>query len=422
MDAQKFENEHVDLTVETRPGCLVKLMIKAKPIATIAASEQAIKNVSKLVNIPGFRKGKAPKEIVTTQFKSKVDKEQSDIIVRSSLNEALKLCQLRPFSDRTQINLIKAEPVDGDSYYTEVEFEAYPQVPSINLKELSLQKVEPRVIEDQEIDEKIEDLRLYHADWQEILDRPAEENDYVTLDIDVIDDKPFSAYKDGRFPFKKIPEWTQKIIQGLKAGESAEGHSEAKDGAASRPCRITVKKIEAPLLPSVDDELAKKAGVNTVDDLKKAVKASLEKDAHLKTQQTMRQNIKKMLAEKYPFDLPESRLKALREECEETTAEDQSRFNPEEVEDYKKNLLAEHLDGLKLSFLLPRLIHEQKLPKPDVQKLRDKVMGYLFGHYRDGLKDIKKEEIDYLTALAENELTAEEALDFLIAQALQNQA
>lgn len=415
---QKFENEHVALDLETKPNCLVKLSITTKPLATKAAEEKAIKNVTRQVTIPGFRQGKAPKDIILKQFKGKVEKEQTDILVRNALNEALALTHRRPYSDRSPVQLLKSEPRGNDSHYIEVEFEAYPQVPSINPQELKFEKINPTQIEDKNVDERLDDLRLYHASWEEIADRGVQEEDYITLDIDVIDEKPFKAYQNSRFFFKKIPAWTQKVILGLKTGESAEGLSEGEEHKSPRQCLVTVKKIEKAILPAVDDELAKKAGVATADELMKAIRTSLENEAKLKALQETRVNLKKMLVEKFSFDLPESHLNSLREQCSDTAEQEKSRFKTdEEMKEYEDTLFNDNVENLKFSFLFPKIIQEQKLPRPDIQKLRERMMRYLLNRHQDGLKDINQEEAEYFARLAENELYAEEALDFLIDKA-----
>ena len=78
----------------------------------------------------------------------------------------------------------------------------------------------------------------------------------------------------------------RKIVLGMNVDQSAEGTSEREDRAFSgtnapdfkpTPVRVTIKSIKQADLPAVDDELAKKAGVDTVEELQKRIVSSLER-------------------------------------------------------------------------------------------------------------------------------------------------
>ncbi|KAF3362281.1 Trigger factor [Chlamydiales bacterium STE3] len=417
---KNYENEHISLTVEHLDNCLVKLDIITQPLATEAAKTKAIKNITKEVNIPGFRKGKAPTQLISKQFSSSIEKETKEIILHNALDEAVKLCHIHPYSEKKGVKLIKFEPIQENSFEIVIEIEAFPEVPSVNVDELSLNKPQLKSVEDKDIEERIEELRIYHATWEEV-DRPAAENDFVTIDFDVIDENPFTVYRDARFHLKehKIPLWAKKLIIGQKTGAIVEGMSEQEEDSEKdftpRKCRITIKKIEIATLPPVDDDLAKKAGVDTVEALQTSIRAHVEKDQEQKAQNELRKEMKKELANKYIFDLPLSRLEALKEECQELASQEHFR-NEEDLKLFKEKLFEDGKETIRVSFLLPKLIREQNLPKPSPEKLRERIMSYMFNRYMEQGQKVDQKEIEYYAQVAENDLVVEGALDYLINQ------
>ncbi|MGK5594170.1 MAG: trigger factor [Parachlamydiaceae bacterium] len=424
---QTYDNEHISLTVDRGQNCLVKLDITTKPLATDAARAKALKVITKEVNIPGFRKGKAPAHMVSSQFSSSIEKEAKEILLRNALDEAVKLCHIHPYSEKGGVKLVKFDPADDKMFNIAIEFEAFPEVPSVKIEELSIQKPAKKEVEEKDIEERIEELRIYHAQWEDITDRPAEENDFVTIDFDVIDDNPFTVYKDARFQLKekKIPTWAKKLLIGQEAGATVEGMSEQEEISEQeftpRKCKITIKKIQKAILPELNDDLAKKAGVDTVDALRTSIKAHIEKEQEQKATADLRKQMKKELGTKYVFDIPLSRLEALKEDCQNMTSNEHFKTE-EDLKKYEEKLLEEGLETLRVSFILPKLINEHQLPKPSQEKLRERIMSFMFNRYMEQGQKVDQKELEYYAQVAENDLIVESALDFLINQVVNENA
>lgn len=414
-----FENDHISLNVTRLDNCFVKLDIITKPLATQAAKAKAMKNIAKEVNIPGFRKGKAPLQLVEKQFAQSVEKETKDIILRNALDEAVKLCHIHPYSEKNGVKLLKFEPVQNESYEIIIQFEAFPEVPEVKISDLKIESSEAKDVTDQDIENRIEELRIYHSTWEEVEDRPAAENDFVTLDFDVIDENPFAVYRDSRFHLKekKIPTWAKNLLIGQQKGASVEGFSEKEEESEAeftpRKCKITIKKIENAVLPPIDDELAKKAGVDNLEGLKTSIRAHIERDEKQKQQNEIRKKMKKELAAKYVFEIPQSRLDALEQECKELASHEHFRSD-EDKKRFEEKLIEEGKETIRVSFLLPRLIRDHNLAKPSPEKLRERIMSYMFNRYMEQGQNVDQKEIEYFAQVAENDLIVEEALDYLI--------
>jgi trigger factor len=395
------------------------MTITALPIAAEAARQAAIKSVSKEVNIPGFRKGKAPEALILQKFPSQIDREMREIIVHNSFNEAMNLSSLRPYSNQAPLKLLKCEPADS-SYLISIEFESYPNVPNVDPSSLTLTPIEETPVTEAEMDQKIEELRIHHAEWEEIAERQAESGDYVILDIDLIEGEPQKIRQDVRFKLEagKFPSWALKLTQGLRAGESAEGSTEPEPSESSenfqpRKMRITLKKIQKAILPPIDDELAKKAGTSNLEDLRNSIQRSLQRNAENASLQEKRERMRKTLLDNYPFDLPAERLKELREECFQIAEEEKQGDRS-----YANQLFSNAEENLRLSYLLPKIIREHRLPVPDLNEVQKRVTEHMIMHYMAGhTEKLEEEAVQQLYQLAESQLLKERALDFLIQNA-----
>lgn len=417
--SSSFENEHIKLSVERHPECKVVFSITTLPLPTKAAEKAAIKSVSKEVNVPGFRKGRAPEDLIEKQFPKEIKKEFLDILTRNSLNEAITLSGIHPLNKDTSLKLLKCDPIDDSSYLVSVEFESYPSIPSIDPKKLTIKEQTPQEVTEEQIDAHIHQLQLHHATWDEITDRAAQDGDFVTLDIDLIDQKlPTPAHRDSRFELKegRLPQWLYRALLGLSIGSSTTGISEAEEPTENfipKTFNITLKKIEKPNLHPLDDALAKKAGVDNVALLKEAIHKSLEKDARDVAAQKTRFEMKKALLEAFWFEVPGTRIKQASQECREI-AESEKGKTKEEREIYSRELLEKAHESMRFSFLLSKILYENRLPIPTTTEIRQRATEDLLKRYMQEGKNASESDLEYYIRKAENELIAETALDFLI--------
>lgn len=418
---QSLENTNIKLNVEKQAGCKVIFSITTLPTATKAAESAAVKSITKEVNIPGFRKGKAPEALVSSQFAPQIKKEFGDILTRNAFSEAIKLSGIHPLSNESPVNLTKCEAIDPSSYLIEIAFDAYPEIPSVDPATLTVNHVEPEAVTQDLINTHIEELRIYHCTWKEITDRRAQDGDFVTVKIDMIEnDHPVTIHENNRFQLKegKLPTWLRNLIIGLAVSESATGTSVAETEeteANFTPKTFTVEllKIEEAILPEIDDALAKKGGVENVSALHQAIEKSLEKDAANRAKQMMRMAAKKSLLTSYQMELPGGRLKELLTECTHLSKEDSS-LSKEAQEAKMMNFFNQGKDNMTFSYLVYKLFKDHKLQYPTTQQVRQRATEEMLMRYMKGDRNISENDLEHFTRSAENEMIAETALDYLV--------
>lgn len=316
------------MQVSREPGALVKLTIDVAPKATHASYQQALKNINKEVSVPGFRKGKAPTDYILKKYSKQVEQEWKELLLNTAFRESLGLIKTYPFDDKSvrKANIEKISLEEGAKVH--IEFEALPDVPNINLEDLSLKPVQKKEITEKDIEDTIEEVRLHHAQWEDVEGRGVENGDWVDLDI-VNAEKPEEIFvSNGRFKVeeKKIGEWLRQLILGknkdevleamsekethqdeCEACESGEdGHHHHHDEFKPTLCRVTIKSIKKPNLPELNEELAKKVGAQSVEDLKTKVANTLSQREERRVQTKLRNQIDTQLLKKYAFDVPRS--------------------------------------------------------------------------------------------------------------------
>ncbi len=307
----EFKNEHLTVKIEKLPNCIAKLNITVVPIASQAAYTKALKDVSKEVSIPGFRKGKAPLEVIKKNYAKFVEKEWENHLMNTSVAEALQLLQLDVYREGIKAARFVKKSKDSDSEIF-IEVEHLPEVPSIIMNEITLNNVEPETVSDQEVETELKAMQLNIATWEPNPEKIIEENDYVDLDIVAADNPNELLCEDMRFIVDKeqMSPWMYQALIGAKTGDVKEGindkAAEKADEQESLPTKfqLTVKGVFTPVLPELNDDFAKKYQADHLDDLKEKVRQVLIRNAESNAQTAIKNQLVEKLLEKYPFDIP----------------------------------------------------------------------------------------------------------------------
>ena len=214
------------------------------------------------VQIPGFRRGKAPRSIVERQLgRATLIQEALDFMVPETLEEALKRENLRAFME-PDLEILDVEPVSFKA--------VVPLEPVVELGDLSSFRLERQPVEvtDEQVGEVMERLRYDAAPW-EPADRPVQLGDLLTLDVEgtiggekVIDDQgiDFVPQMDNPLP---IPGFSV-YLEGMSEGQEKEftlnipeEHHHAQYSGQECHLRAKVIAVKKKMLPELDDEFAK---------------------------------------------------------------------------------------------------------------------------------------------------------------------
>lgn len=380
--SKEFKGDSVQVTVSQEPGCQVKFDIFVTPEGTEAAYTKALKSITKEVSFPGFRKGKAPRSIVLERYGKYVDQEWNELLLNTAFREAMALANIYPLSEESikKPKMEKTSREEGTSF--SITFESAPDTPLVKPEEIKLEGAEPKPVTDEHIEERIKEVRLYHATWEDVEGRPAQEGDFVTVDIEGIDPPKGMLAEDSQFEIQegKMGEWMRKALIGANVDDVVEGTSEKHpesevEDFQPTECKITVKKVQVPTLPELDDEFAKKVGLPAIAEFRGKVEEGLKHEANQALKEKLRVQLENFLLENYPFEVPASLVGAEKrhmeaglladlaesEESEEALAARKAEIQ-EEAEKKSK-------DSFRLFFLARKIADENS-----IQVSKDEVM------------------------------------------------
>lgn len=419
--SSNFTSKSYSGTVEHLPNCVARFKVSIDKDEVAALKTRASKAINKEVNVPGFRKGKAPDDLIMKQYGKHVDSEFREIAVRAACKEAMESTKVYPLKQDIGIELEKIQPMDDGKVEVTFRYETYPVVPDVKVEEIKITPVDLKKVTESDIEHTLRQIQLYHGHFHEAHDRPIQEEDFVIVDIDVIDEPPFKAYENSRFQVtdKGMPQWARKLVLGKKMGETVEGMSEKdKDSPADfvpRKCRVLIRDVQTAHLPELDDDLARKAGAQNVEDLKKNIEAQQTKQHSDERQMALRNQVKEYLKATYSFDLPASDLKGIEEDCKRLINRDKDQFKtPEDLQAYKEKLFENGKEVLKLAYLIPHVGAQLNLKMPNEQDINNRMIQIITQYYFETGEKIPEESFERIRSNIQRELVHERVLDELI--------
>jgi len=311
----KFEDTEATVIVHRKPASRVEFEMRVSSNITQSAYKTALREVVKEVSLPGFRKGRAPENLVSKHFPKQIDQRWQEEITSLSIVKGEQLSKIVPLSRNSRVSFSMKTHSLEEGAELSISFETEPAVPSINPKDLELKKVDRPLVDDKKIDETIRQMQFFFAKWHTVTDRGVEVGDFVILDIEDLETtSPQKAFSGTRFEVSKerMAQWMLDLVLGKTTGTSVEGTSvadetsteEEKTSFQPKKVRLTIHTIEQADLPPLDDDLAKKLGVHSVSDLREQVGRILNKQADAHVQEKLRDQVSEQLLIKFPFDLP----------------------------------------------------------------------------------------------------------------------
>ena len=303
------------VTVENGENQQVTLTIEVEAAEVSKATEKAVKRLSNRVNIPGFRKGKAPRKIVERNVgMESIMQEAFDIIAPKAFADALEEQKIDPVT-RPNIDIVTLE--DGKDLVFKATVTPRPEV---TLGEYKGLKVEKKVAEvtDEDVEKQI---KTFQDRQGKMVDAPegsaVKDGDFTTLDFEgFVNGEAFEGGKGQDYPLQIgsgsfIPGFEEQLI-GAKIGEEKEVNVKFPDEYHSKELagkdamfKCTIRSIKQKELPAIDDELAKKVSkFETIAELRADVRKNLEENAQRQAENTQRTEAIEQATNNITVDIP----------------------------------------------------------------------------------------------------------------------
>lgn len=313
-ETETFESEGAHFTLEKGERCRMKLIAKGHKSYISKAQKQAIKKIAKEVSIPGFRKGKAPAAIIEQKYPKAYEQTTKEELADLLFLEFQKLSNIHPLRHREAkilFDTVNFTPEEAELSFT---FQAEPQIPEIDVASLDLGPIPLVEVNEEKLNRWIHSIQMYFAKWEQIEDRPLQEGDHVTVNIDDVDtNEPIPAFSNYRVCVDKdMPLWIKELIIGKNKGDSIEGESKPNPDATEeekkefkpKKVRIHILSIQTAELPEINDELAQRVGAESVEKMKERLTALVTKREEDARHDQLRDKLVEELTEKCQFELP----------------------------------------------------------------------------------------------------------------------
>ncbi|HEX6483011.1 MAG TPA: trigger factor [Ktedonobacteraceae bacterium] len=250
------------------------------------ASDKAYRKLVQKVDVPGFRRGKAPRSLMERRLgKEYIYQEGLDELMTETYRNALKEHDITPLA-QPEVDAPVFEI--GQPYHFTLKVPIISPVELGDYRSLHFEREEATVTSE-EVEQELETMRNQQAKWEEV-ERPAQIGDRVTVDLKLtVEDSTISDLKDN--PFELTDErhglfsGMDEHIVGMSAGESKSftttipaDYANEKIAGKEANFDVTVHKVEAKEVPELDDALAplvSNGQYETLEDLRKAVSDSL---------------------------------------------------------------------------------------------------------------------------------------------------
>ncbi len=266
------------------------------------------------INIPGFRKGKAPRAVVEGMYGAEVFYQDAmDELAPKAFEFGLDESKLRMVGTPSIIDVNVTD--DRTASYT-FEVTLYPEVTLGQYKGLEAERKDESV-SDEDVDNELNSVRKRNARMIDIDDRAAEMGDTVDIDFDgYLDGERFDGGKAEGYSLELgsnsfVPGFEDQIV-GMKIGEEKniditfpENYTPELAGKAV-VFKIKLNGITAPELPELDDEFAKDVSeFDTLDEYKGSLRENLEKRKKDEAENDFRANVLKQAVNNLKAEIPE---------------------------------------------------------------------------------------------------------------------
>jgi trigger factor len=423
----------VNVTVENLGPCKKLLRFEVDPQQVDTAFEEVTKDFLRHASMPGFRPGKAPKDMVLKKYEKDIEEEVRRKLMSDSYRQGVKDHKLKVVTqpDVEEIQFTRGQPFQfAATLETAPDFEVpeYRTLPA---------KRETATVTDKDVQHGIDALRAQHARFENV-DRAVHEEDFVVVNYSgTSEGKPLTEFAPtarGLTEKKKtwlavtpdsfIPGFATQLI-GAKAGEKRIVKVDfpadfVPPALASKNAAYEVELLEVKrrVLPELDDKFAQSYGAETVDILREGVRKDLQNELNLKQKRNVRNQLVRALMERVNFDLPESLVEVhTRNFVYDIVARSQQQGATKEMIDKQKDEIYSAAnqsakERVKLGFILNAIANKEGITVPDeALHSRLAVMAHEANIPADKyIKELQKNQGIYQVA---EQLLHERVVDFL---------
>ncbi|MEY9970155.1 trigger factor [Lysinibacillus sp. RC46] len=420
---------------EKQEGNIGTLTIEVPAAEVDAAMDQAFKKVVKQINVPGFRKGKMPRNMFEQRFGiESLYQDALEIIVPESYSKAIDEAGIMPV-DYPEISGTENFTHGKDFTFT-AQVTVKPEPKLGEYKGLEVTKL-PVEVTDEEVETQIQDQLARKAELEIKEDEAIVEGDTATIDFEgFVGEEAFEGGKGEDYPLEIgsgsfIPGFEEQLV-GIKNGESKdvvvtfpEEYHAAELAGKEATFKVTVKEVKTKVLPELNDEFAKELDpeVEGVEALRAKIKEQTAEQKQAESDAALRDELVEKAAESAEFEVPAGMINSetdrmLQEFGQRLQTQGMNldlyyQFSGQSEEDLRGQMKEEAQSRVRVSLTLEAIAEAEKIEatEADIAAELEKMAAQF---------NMTKEQITGAlggTAVLENDIKIQKTVEFLVENA-----
>jgi trigger factor len=431
----------MNITIEPINSAQAKVRILIPAAEVAARMDTYFSGLARKAKVPGFRPGKAPKDVVRKIYAAD---SASDLTERLVSEFTVIAIQEKKLELSMPPRLLATDlPEETKDFQFEVEVDLRPTVPEINLKNLEIEAALPKEVTEEEVQQQLENLREAEAPFLDIkVPREAKNGDYVMIkfegSVDGVKSPELAAESHALVLGKNefLPDFEVAVL-GMKPGEKKSFDLKFPENYQAEHLRSKTAKFDVEILgikekslPNLDDAFAESVNseFKTLEDLKKDIRKELEAQRDRMKRTSLRDRIGDKLVEAHPFEISEHQVETMAQSLSEEAHHMMHKMGVEHEEN-EEHFKALHASSLKkarrdiqLAYLLQKIAKENSIEatEEDVQKRLEEIskrtgfsLTQIKTYYAGKDEDTSLSRMDRLKI----DVQDEKSLDYALSQA-----
>ena len=306
----------MQVSVENAQGLERTLKISVPSDRVEGEIQKRLKSMAPRVKISGFRPGKVPFSVIQKRYGGQVRQEVVGEVINSSFFEAVAKENMRPAG----MPKIESQNDNNDGFEFTASFEVYPEIEIKDVDKIKIERDKADIL-DTDIDKMVQKLREQRSEWRTV-DRPAKDGDRLNTDYrGTVDGEVFDGGEGSDLSItlgsKGMIEGFEAGLVGASVGDTVEMDLKFPDPYHGKELAgkdvhfsVTIKTIEEPVLPEINEEFAKSFGIEDgdVEKLRADLKKNMQRELENTIRSKVRNKVMDQLLEKIQFEVPNAMI------------------------------------------------------------------------------------------------------------------
>lgn len=295
-------------------GCKHSIDVTIPAEAMAAEIEKVTESIRSKAHIQGFRPGKAPSSIIRSRYAQEIRQEALENLVPKFLEQACERENLRVVS-RPSIKDLHFH--EGEAVHFKAEFEVAPEFELKDVRGLQVAYAEP-VVTDEEVEERLNQIRESRAEFVNIDPRPVEDGDHCLVSLETISGIEGEPMRQddlnieigGKDTFAAFSDALRGAVPGdEREAEVTYPEDYAVDRLAGRTVRfrITLKQIRKKELPELNDDFARDLGdFQSIDEVREEIRKAIFREKDYEAQVKAKNDLVDQIVAMHDFPVPDA--------------------------------------------------------------------------------------------------------------------